>query len=154
MVWLPKRRLLVRNRDFGDSRPCAVNFGTLLEARYVPQLTAHGPPQSSDLQNKHILKPNYPLMALSTPEKEPNRHEYSTITRCRFFDALDSKKKEQGVGEIAHLRDIDIPTLTARRWIKERERLGNEALRRTRKTSSTLDRKPLVSAADLSRLTD
>jgi hypothetical protein len=61
-----------------------------------------------------------------------------------FFSALDSKSEDQGVGEIGRLPEIDIPASTARRWIKERERLGEEALRTTRKASSTLGKKPKV----------
>jgi hypothetical protein len=93
-------------------------------------------------------------MAPSTPEKKPKRHEYDTIKRCRFFDAFDSKKKEQGVGAIAHLPGINIPASTARLWLKQREDLGKIAVRSTRKISSTLGRKSKVSAEDLKRLTD
>jgi hypothetical protein len=58
------------------------------------------------------------------------------------------------VGEITHLPKIDILASTAQLWVKERERLGEEALRSTRKASSTLVRNPKLSAADLSHLTD
>ena len=93
-------------------------------------------------------------MAPTTPQKRPKRHEYNTLKRCRFFDAYDAKIELVGVRQIARRPDINIPDSTARRWLKERECLGLEARRSTRKASSTLGRKPLVSTADLSRLTD
>ena len=92
-------------------------------------------------------------MAPTTPQKPYKRHEYDTTKRTRFFHAFNNKENEQGVGTIAHLPSIDIPTSTARLWIKQRDKLGDLALRSQRKTSSTLGRPPKVSASDLKRLT-
>jgi hypothetical protein len=54
-------------------------------------------------------------MPPSTPKKTTKRREYDTIKRTRFFDAFDAKRIDQGVGEIAYLPNINIPTSTARR---------------------------------------
>jgi hypothetical protein len=93
-------------------------------------------------------------MAPSTPPKSPKWREYDTIKRSRFFDAFDSKENSTSLGEIARLPEINIPPSTARTWLKKREILGDQARRRTRKTSSRLGRKSKVSAADLKKLTN
>jgi hypothetical protein len=57
-------------------------------------------------------------MAPSTPSRKTKRCEYNAIQYTRFFKAFDSREIDQGVSMIAHLPKIDIPTLTARLWIK------------------------------------
>jgi len=117
-------------------------------------LTAQRARASSDLQNNHNFSSNIATMAPSTPIKQAKRREWSTIRRVRFFDAFDSKEKEQGVSLIADLPTIEIPYSTARLWLRQRDNIGLKALRSTRKTSSILGRRAKVSAADLTRLTD
>jgi hypothetical protein len=93
------------------------------------------------------------IMAPSTPPKKPKRHEYDTIKCFHFLTRLiPSQKIREWEKSRVYLKSIY--QLLPRRWIEERKRLGEEALRPTRKASSTLGRKPKVSAADLSRLTD
>jgi hypothetical protein len=93
-------------------------------------------------------------MAPTTPPKNTQRSEHDTIKRAHFFDAFDSKENATSVGEIARLPQINIAPSTARTWLKKREILGDQAIRRTRKTSSRLGRKPKVSASDLQYLTN
>jgi hypothetical protein len=93
-------------------------------------------------------------MAPTTPVSKPKRHEYNTLKRTHFFHAFDSKENEQGVGAIAHLPAISIPTSIARRWLQEREVLGEAAFRSQRKAGSTISRPSKESASDLHRLTN
>jgi hypothetical protein len=93
-------------------------------------------------------------MAPSTPQKTRVRHEYNTIDRTRFFNAFDLKKPSHGVGFVCHLPEVDIPSPTGRRWLKQRENIGSKAYRSQRKNSSNIGRKRKVSASDLERLTD
>jgi hypothetical protein len=91
-------------------------------------------------------------MTPSTPLNSPKRQEYDTIRRARFFNAWDAKENHISVGQICRKLDFKLPPSTARRWIKERNIQGSPAIRRTRKQSSRLGRKPIVSVADLERL--
>jgi phage antirepressor YoqD-like protein len=93
-------------------------------------------------------------MAPTTPPKNTQHFEHDTIKRARVFDAFDSKENTTSVREIARLPQINITPSTARTWLKKREILGDQAIRRTRKTSSRLGRKPKVSASDLQYLTN
>jgi hypothetical protein len=98
----------------------------------------------------HIIKTTSPFLSIhsiiapSTPPESPQWREYDTIKRSRFFDAFDSKENSTSLGEIARLLEISIPPSTARTWLKKREILGDQARRRTRKTSSKLERKSKV----------
>ena len=93
-------------------------------------------------------------MPPSTPPTSPKRQEYDTIRRVRFFNAFDRKKKSTSLGLVCRRPKINIPTSTARTWLKKREILGSPALRRTRRTGSRIGPKPLVSAAILETITD
>ena len=94
------------------------------------------------------------IMAPSTPPGTPASYEYDTIRRTRFFNAFDSAKIGASVGSIARLPHVNIPPSTARRWLKQREKLGNEAFRRTRRRSSILGRRSMVSASVLDTITN
>ncbi len=96
----------------------------------------------------------YPIMAPSTPKKRAKRREYNTPKRVQFFYAFDHKENSEGVGTVAHLPEINIPTSTARLWLKQREKLGSEALKSQRRSSSILGRPPKVSESDLCHITD
>ncbi|KAF1988676.1 hypothetical protein K402DRAFT_391902, partial [Aulographum hederae CBS 113979] len=90
----------------------------------------------------------------STPPHSPQWREHDTIKRARFFDAYDNKENATSLGEICRQPDIDLPPSTARTWLKKRELLGDQALRRTRKINSRLGRKSKVSASDLEKITN
>ena len=87
-----------------------------------------------------------------TPLNSPKNREYTTTKRMRFFDAWDSKEKAVGVAQIYRKLDFSLAPSTARKWLRQREIQGSAALRRTRKQSSRLGRKPIVSVADLERI--
>ena len=89
-----------------------------------------------------------------TPSPEPNRREYDTIRKCRFYDAFDSRKKSDSLRQICKNPRINIPPSTARRWLRERDILGSKASRRTRKISRRLGRKYKVAEATLAPLLD
>lgn len=72
----------------------------------------------------------------------------------RFFQAWDCKNEADGVGTIAYLPEINIPTSTARSWLKLRELIGDAAFRSQRKSSCIIGRPTKVSASDLTRLTN
>ncbi|OCK73366.1 hypothetical protein K432DRAFT_3676 [Lepidopterella palustris CBS 459.81] len=91
-------------------------------------------------------------MPPSTPPSSLKCREHDTIKRCRFFDAYNAKENAMSLGEIARLPEINIPPLIARTWLKKREIPGDQARRRTRKTSSRLRRKSKVSILDLKGL--
>jgi hypothetical protein len=93
-------------------------------------------------------------MKPTTPPQSPKRAEYNTITRTRFFDAFDSKLNTESLRQIARRPDINIPPSTARTWLAKREKIGSPARRRTRRRSSILGRKSLVSASVLETITD
>jgi hypothetical protein len=120
----------------------------------MSELTAHGLKTSSELQNNTLSDLIIHEMAPATPKRKTKRREYNTIKRTRFFDAFDSRNPGQGVGQIAKLPKINIPPSTARLWIKERDKLGNLALRSQRNRSSILGRRTKVSEQDLEHLID
>ena len=93
-------------------------------------------------------------MTPSTPLNSPKRQEYDTTRRARFFDAWDAKENHVGVSQVCQKLNFKLPPSTARRWIKERDIQGSPAIRRTRKQSSRLERKPIVSASDIQRITN
>jgi hypothetical protein len=93
-------------------------------------------------------------MPPSTPCNSPKRQEHDTTRRARFFQAWDSKKNNAGVGTVCQKLDFHLPPSTARDWIRQRDNQGSKALRRTRKQSFRLKRKPTVSAADIERITN
>lgn len=70
----------------------------------------------------------------------------------RFFQAWDLKDEADSVGIITSLPRINIPTLTGRSWLKQRNLIRDAALRSQRKSSSILGRKPKVLALDIKRL--
>ena len=89
-----------------------------------------------------------------TPPRSPKRHEYDTIRRSRFYNAFDSKQKGDSLRQICKNPQINIPTSTGRLWLTQREQLGEQAFRRTRKISTRLGRKYRVSEATLAPLLD
>lgn len=93
-------------------------------------------------------------MAPSTPTKVRKRTEYDTVKRMRFFDAWSRKRPGTGVASVAHRPEINIPTSTARYWLKHRDILGIAALRSTIRRGSTYGPKPTVSADVLTTITD
>jgi hypothetical protein len=93
-------------------------------------------------------------MAPSTPPQTSKRIEYNIIKRMRFFDAYARKKPSTGVASIARKPEINIPPSTARYWLRQREKLGSDAWRRTRRLGCTSGPKPSVCEADLNTITD
>jgi hypothetical protein len=91
-------------------------------------------------------------MTTSTPSNSPERGEYDTIKRARFFDAYDSKENDVGVARLCRKLDFNLPPSTARLWLNQRDLLGSPALRRTRRLANRLGRKSKVSASDLKAL--
>jgi hypothetical protein len=69
----------------------------------------------------------------NTPEESPNRAEYRTPTRVRFFQAYDSQSPSKTLRQVC--RDVNIPPTTGSNWIRQRKELGELAYRRTRRTS-------------------
>ncbi len=78
----------------------------------------------------------------------------STTKRCRFFDSFDNLEEGESLRSLCRRLDFDLPPPTARRWIKQREELGDKALRRTRKLSTRLGPKKQVCEADLDGITN
>jgi hypothetical protein len=70
----------------------------------------------------------------------PKRHEYDTIIRARFFNAFGRKQKYTSLGQICCRNDLNIPTSTARTWLRKRDELSSPILGRTRRRSSKLGR--------------
>jgi hypothetical protein len=93
-------------------------------------------------------------MAPTTSEQTLKRSEYDTLHRQRFVWALDHKQPSCSFNSLCKQQGIEVAPGTARGWIKEREKLGEKALRRTRKLSTRLGRKRLVSASTLDTITD
>ena len=93
-------------------------------------------------------------MAPTTPEQTPKRKEYDTLHRQRFFWAYDHKDRRTSFNKLCARQGINVKPGTARGWIKDREKLGDKALRRTRKLSTRLGRKRLVSELTLDTITD
>jgi hypothetical protein len=87
-----------------------------------------------------------------TPERCSKRREYDTIRKTRFYNAFDSKRTGDSLGQICKRPDINIPPSTARTWLRKREIIGSPAYRRTRKTSTRLGRKYILSTPILDDL--
>lgn len=84
-----------------------------------------------------------------TPERAIKRREYDTIRKSRFFEAFDSRENSDSLRQICKKPDINIPPPTGRRWLKERDYLGDQAYRKTRKISTRLGRKYTVDTVTL-----
>jgi hypothetical protein len=95
-----------------------------------------------------------PHMDPGTPKKERGRQEWDTIKRTRFFDAFDSKTVDVSLNSLCKQPNINIPPATGRLWLKQREKIGSSAIRRTRKLSNRIGRKRKICEAALDRLVD
>ncbi|KAG9242858.1 hypothetical protein BJ878DRAFT_513493 [Calycina marina] len=79
----------------------------------------------------------------STTNRSQKRHEHSTITKIRFYDALDPSGGSKSFHGIASER---APSLrTAARWKEQRALLGSPSYRWTSKLSNRLGRNSKVS---------
>jgi len=87
-----------------------------------------------------------------TPEKYIKRHEYDTVRKSRFFKLFDSRQNGDSLRQICKNPQIDLHPSTGRRWLKERDRLGDKAYRRTRKISKKLGQKYILATATLDDL--
>lgn len=87
-----------------------------------------------------------------TPEKSIKRHEYDTVRKSRFFELFDSRRNGDSLRQICKNPQINIPPSTGRRWLNERDHLGDKAFRRTRKISKRLGRKYIVATETLDDL--
>ena len=87
-----------------------------------------------------------------TPEKSIKRHEYDTVRKSRFFELFDSRRNADSLRQICKNPQINIPPSTGRRWLNERDHLGDKAFRRTRKLSKRLGRKYIVATETLDDL--
>lgn len=82
------------------------------------------------------------------------RREYTTPQRARFFYIYDQANKSRSFGAICRDSRVNIPQSTARTWLKKRDELGPNAVRRTRRHSNKLGRPPQLSEATLDHLLD
>jgi transposase len=89
-----------------------------------------------------------------TPPRETKQVTFDTIQRTRFYDAWDHKEKSEGISKICKGLPQPIAPSTGRKWLKQREQLGSPALRRTRKLSERLGRKPVLSESTLDEIID
>jgi len=89
----------------------------------------------------------------STPTK-PKRHEYDTPRRARFFHTYFSRRKGTSLGSICRRKGIEIPVSTARSWIAKYEKEGSPSIRRTRRHSNRLGRKPALDVKQLEPILD
>jgi hypothetical protein len=80
-----------------------------------------------------------------TPERYSKRREYDTIRKTRFYNAFDSKRIDDPLGQIYKRSDINISPSTAKTWLRKREIIGSPAYRKIRKTSKRLGRKYILS---------
>ena len=87
-----------------------------------------------------------------TPEKSIKRHEYDTVRKSRFFELFDSRRNADSLRQICKNPQINIPPSTGRRWLNERDHLGDKAYRRTRKISKRLGRKYIIATETLDDL--
>jgi len=74
-----------------------------------------------------------------TPKRSIKRHEYDIIRKVRFYEAFDSRENSDSLRQICKKPEIDIPPSTGRRWLKERDHLGDQAYRRTRKSEDIVE---------------
>ena len=82
----------------------------------------------------------------------PTSFEADTIKRTRFYDAWDHDYNEKSTRQIA--RDVQTSEGTARRWLKQRERMGSLAYRSLRKRSTQLGRPSKVTKSMCKMLVD
>ncbi|KAL2038036.1 hypothetical protein N7G274_009256 [Stereocaulon virgatum] len=97
------------------------------------------------------MAPSTRLPNRSTPP--PDRYivrEADTVKRTRFFDAFDARSKDESILSIC--KDLQVTTPTARRWLRQRNLIGQTAYRRTRKISLRLGRPFSVSQNQLEML--
>lgn len=93
-------------------------------------------------------------MSQPTTPNKPKRREYDTVKRARFFDAYDSREKCDSLGQICRKLDFTLPHQTASYWLRQREKQGSPAYRRTRRLSSHLGRSYTTSEKVLDALLD
>jgi transposase len=87
----------------------------------------------------------------NTPEESPQRVKYDTLTRVRFYKAFDSQSQVKSLRQIC--KDENIPSTTGRRWIRQRQELGEIANRRTRRASKKkLGRPKVLEDSQLERI--
>ena len=87
-----------------------------------------------------------------TPSRSERAHEYDSITKTRFYNALDRSGKRKSFRTIT--REYAPSHGTGCRWKKERELLGSPSYRHTRKLSTRLGQPPKISAATTQMLVD
>lgn len=80
--------------------------------------------------------------------------EKDTPTRTRFFHAFDNKENGVGMAKICKRDDIGISPACGRKWIKQREVLGEKAMKRTRKRSNCLGRRRKLNVQDVQPIAD
>ena len=82
------------------------------------------------------------------------RKEFDTPKKNRFFDAFDTREKGVSLTKICQREDINVSESTGSRWLVERQQLGEQALRRTRKLSHRLGQPRKVTEKAVQRCLD
>ncbi|KAL2044773.1 hypothetical protein N7G274_002548 [Stereocaulon virgatum] len=99
------------------------------------------------------MAPSTRLTNRSTPL--PDRYivyEADTVKKTRFFDAFDARFKDGATPLRSICNDLQGITPTAQRWLRQRNLIGQNAYRRTRKISLRLGRPFSVSQNQLEML--
>ncbi|KAF1813427.1 hypothetical protein P152DRAFT_319002 [Eremomyces bilateralis CBS 781.70] len=86
--------------------------------------------------------------------ENPNRFEYNTVRKTRFFDAYNALPKRSSFNNSFCKRDgIEIPPSTGRTWLNiQCKEYGRAAYRKTRKLSTRLGQPSRISDSDIHRL--
>jgi hypothetical protein len=91
-------------------------------------------------------------MATPPPPSSPKRREVDTIKRSRFFNAYNTKGKDTSLGQVCKTLDFHLLPSITRTWLRKRDFIRSNVVKRTRRLSFRLGRKSKVSAADVRRL--
>ena len=84
--------------------------------------------------------------------RKTRRKEYSTPQKTRFFEAYDKESTFKSLPTISD--ENNIPTPTARRWLRLRNDIGTEAYQKTRRRSKVIGRKKIISKTTCQMLVD
>lgn len=76
--------------------------------------------------------------------------EATTTKKTRFFDAFDTRFQNESTRSIC--RDLHVSTPIARRWLRQRRKIGQNAYRRTRNSSLRLGRPLAITEKQLQML--
>lgn len=79
----------------------------------------------------------------TTPDRAIKHREADTVKKSRFFEAFDSRTRDEGVLQSFESLAIryGVTKRTACNWVKKRQIQGSPAYRKSRKLSQRLNRK-------------